>query len=96
MYGEYFDVPKPNDVVFTSWFSGGDVFRSGLTWTRGYGRIFYFQPGHETNRSYYHPAVRQILKNAVRWCAPVMRVEKLDCPHTVPSFEEIRAGRMSF
>lgn len=94
MYGEYFDIAKPDDVVFTSWFSGGDVFRSGCTWTRGFGRIFYFQPGHETNRSYYHPVVSQIIKNAVYWCAPVRRVENLDCPHTVPSFEEIRGGRM--
>ena len=82
MYGEYFDIPKPDDLVFVSWFAGGEVFRSGCTWTRGMGRIFYFQPGHETQPSYYVPEVRQILKNAVRWAAPTVRVDSLDCPHT--------------
>ena len=47
MYGEYFDIPKPDEVIFAGWFSGGQVFRSGCTFTRGLGKIFYFQPGHE-------------------------------------------------
>ena len=47
MYGEFFDIPKPADVVFTGWFAGGEVFRSGCTFTRGLGKIFYFQPGHD-------------------------------------------------
>ena len=81
MYGEFFDIPKPDDQVFISWFAGGEIFRSGCTWTRGYGKIFYFQPGHETNRSYYIPEVRQIIKNAVRWAVPVMRREEISCPH---------------
>lgn len=81
MYGEFFDVPAPDEHVFTSWFSGGEVFRSGLCWTRGYGRVFYFQPGHESNRSYLNPDVRRILKNAVRWAAPTCRRESLDCPN---------------
>lgn len=46
----------------------GEVFRSGCTFTRGYGKIFYFQPGHETNGSFYNPYVRRIIQNAVRWC----------------------------
>ena len=81
MYGEYFDIPKPDDQVFISWFAGGEVFRSGCTWTRGYGKIFYFQPGHETQGSYLIPEVRQIIKNAVRWAMPTMRRDNLDCPH---------------
>lgn len=81
MYGEYFDIPKPDDLVFISWFAGGEVFRSGCTWTRGYGKIFYFQPGHETQRSYYVPEVRQIIKNAVRWAKPTLRRANLNCPH---------------
>ena len=88
MYGEYFDIPKPDDLVFISWFAGGEVFRSGCTWTRGYGKIFYFQPGHETQRSYYVPEVRQIIKNAVRWANPVVRMPKLECPHAQVSAEE--------
>ena len=71
MYGEYFDIPKPDDVVFTGWFSGGQVFRSGCTFSRGYGKIFYFQPGHEEYPIYYMPEIQQIIINAVRFCAPV-------------------------
>ncbi|MBQ6594571.1 MAG: ThuA domain-containing protein [Clostridia bacterium] len=88
MYQEYFDIPRPDDIVFISWFAGGEVFRSGCTWTRGRGRVFYFQPGHETQRSYFVPEVRAILKNAARWAAPAVRLEELSCPHVVPSAEE--------
>ena len=82
MYGEFFDIPTPESQVFLSWYSGGEVFWSGCTWTRGYGRIFYFQPGHETNRSYFNPSIRQIIRNAVRWTAgnQICR-EKLECTH---------------
>ena len=82
MYGEYFDIPKPDDQVFISWFAGGEVFRSGCTWTRGYGKIFYFQPGHETQGSYLIPEVRQIIRNAAKWAAPVLRKDDAYvCPH---------------
>lgn len=70
MYGEYFDIPRPDDVVFTGWFSGGEVFRSGCTFTRGMGKIFYFQPGHEEYPVYRQPEIQQVIKNAVRFCAP--------------------------
>ena len=63
MYGEHFDIPNPEDVVFMGWFAGGEVFRSGVTFTRGNGRIFYFQPGHETNPTFHNPYVQQIIKN---------------------------------
>lgn len=72
MYGEYFDIPKPDDVVFAGWFSGGQVFRSGCTFTRGYGKIFYFQPGHEEYPIYHIPEIQQIIVNAVRFCAPTV------------------------
>lgn len=72
MYGEFFDIPKPDDVVFTGWFSGGEVFRSGCTFSRGLGRIFYFQPGHEEYPIYYKPEIQKILVNAVHFCAPVL------------------------
>lgn len=87
MYCEFFDIPKPDDLVFISWYAGGEVFRSGCTWTRGYGKIFYFQPGHETQRSYFVPEVRRILKNAVRWAAPAMRIAEISCPHAEVSAE---------
>jgi trehalose utilization protein len=66
-YAEYFDIPQPDELVFISSFSGGEVFRSGCCFTRGAGRIFYFSPGHETYPIYYQPEVRQVLANAVLW-----------------------------
>ena len=70
MYGEPFTVPEPLETVFISWFQGGEVFRSGLTFQRGAGRIFYFSPGHETYPIYHHPGIRQVLRNAVHWARP--------------------------
>ena len=66
-YGEHFDIPKPDDLIFVSWVPGGEVFRSGCTWHRGLGRIFYFQPGHETCPSYHDKNVQLVITNAVRW-----------------------------
>lgn len=74
MYGEYFDIPKPDDVVFTGWFAGGEVFRSGCTFQRGLGKIFYFQPGHEAYPTYHDRNIQKIIANAVYWCAPVRRL----------------------
>lgn len=67
MYGEYFDIPAPEELVFISSFSGGEVFRSGCCWTRGKGRIFYFSPGHETFPVYQQPEIKRVLANGVRW-----------------------------
>src|SRR5206468_4172447 len=69
MYGEQFHVPPPEEVVFISWFEGGEVFRSGCTWKRGNGKIFYFRPGHEAYPIYYNKSVRLVLRHAVRWAA---------------------------
>jgi trehalose utilization protein len=70
MYGERFDIPAPEAVVFISWFAGGNVFRSGCCFTRGKGRIFYFRPGHETYPIYYQTEVQRVISNAVHWAAP--------------------------
>jgi trehalose utilization protein len=70
MYGEHFDIPAPDELVFVSWFEGGEVFRSGCTFYRGQGKIFYFRPGHETYPTYYNPQVLQVIRNAVQWAAP--------------------------
>lgn len=70
MYGEFFGVPQPDELVFVSWFTGGEVFRSGCCWHRGQGKIFYFRPGHETYPTYFNPLVRQVIANGVRWAAP--------------------------
>jgi trehalose utilization protein len=70
MYGERFDVPAPDTLVFTSWFEGGEVFRSGCCYTRGSGRVFYFRPGHETYPVYHDEEVQRVLANACAWAAP--------------------------
>ena len=70
MYGERFDIPQPDCLVFLSWFPGGEVFRSGCTFTRGMGKIFYFAPGHETYPTYYDPVIQRVIANAVLWAAP--------------------------
>jgi trehalose utilization protein len=67
MYGEPFAVPEPMETVFISWYEGGEVFRSGLTFQRGAGRIFYFSPGHETYPIYHNRDVQRVLRNAVNW-----------------------------
>jgi trehalose utilization protein len=71
MYGERFDVPAPETLVFTSWFEGGEVFRSGCCYRRGAGKIFYFRPGHETFPIYHDTQVQRVLANAAEWAAPV-------------------------
>src|SRR5260370_38303024 len=63
MYGEYFDIPQPETLVFVSWFTGGEVFRSGCCYTRGRRRIFYFPPRHESFPSYHHPDVHRPIAN---------------------------------
>jgi trehalose utilization protein len=70
MYGEHFDIPQPDRLVFVSWFQGGEVFRSGCCFHRGKGKIFYFRPGHETFPIYHDPNVQRVIYNAVRWAAP--------------------------
>jgi trehalose utilization protein len=70
MYGEFFDIPEPDTLVFISWFPGGEVFRSGCCYHRGRGKVFYFRPGHETFPTFYQEEVRHVIGNAVRWAAP--------------------------
>jgi trehalose utilization protein len=69
-YGEKFGVPTPDELIFISWFSGGDVFRSGCCYKRGNGKIFYFRPGHEEYPTFYREDISQVIKNAVDWAAP--------------------------
>lgn len=70
MYGEFFDIPAPDELIFTSWFEGGEVFRSGCTFRRGKGKVFYFRPGHEMFPIYHQAEVQRVIANAVRWIAP--------------------------
>jgi len=89
MYCEYFDVPQPDETILISSFAGGEVFRSGCTWRRGAGKVFYFQPGHETYPIYHDANVQRILLNAVRWARPTgtMRIE---CPRKPAGWFERR------
>lgn len=83
MYGEPFGIPTPDELIFISWFAGGEVFRSGATWYRGNGRVFYFRPGHETFPSYHQKDVQQVITNAVHWAKPTVHIPD-DCPNTKP------------
>ena len=69
-YGEPFDIPEPDALVFVSWFEGGEVFRSGCCFKRGRGNIFYFRPGDQDYPIYYQKEILQIIGNAVLWAAP--------------------------
>lgn len=79
-YGEPFSIPEPEELVFIGNYDGGEVFRSGCCWRRGNGRIFYFQPGHETFPIYYHPDIIRVIRNAIHWAKPIYRSD-ITCPH---------------
>lgn len=83
MYGERFDIPQPDELVFVSWFEGGEIFRSGCTWRRGHGKVFYFRPGHETYPIYHHPDVLRVIANGVKWAAP-SAIREIPCPNVKP------------
>ena len=84
MYGERFDIPEPEEVVFMSWFSGGYVFRSGCTFKRGLGKIFYFRPGHEEFASFHNENVQKIIGNACEWACPAGFGGPLEAPCVAP------------
>ncbi|MWG33477.1 ThuA domain-containing protein [Halomarina oriensis] len=92
MYGEPFDVPTPESVVFTSWFEGGEVFRSGCCWRRGRGRVFFFRPGHETHPIYHDSTVQQVLANAVEWATPVSDERRPPSVRNVEPREDIEGN----
>ena len=79
-YGEPFVIPEPEKTLLIGNYSGGEVFRSGVLYQRGNGKIFYFQPGHETFPTFKIPAVQTVIKNAVRFVNPIYR-EEIKCPH---------------
>lgn len=81
MYGEFFNIPDPDELVLISWFGGGNVFRSGLCYKRGLGKLFYFRPGHESFPIYYQKEVQQILINAANWAAPA-QLPQITTGHT--------------
>jgi trehalose utilization protein len=99
MYGEPTDIPAPDELVFVSWFMGGEVFRSGSCYRRGRGKIFYFRPGHETFPTYHDPLVQRVLVNAVRWAmpndfsgaeVPAIRLDRAHRPEPLESLDRSR------
>ncbi|MGO4108602.1 ThuA domain-containing protein [Paenibacillus sp. YAF4_2] len=91
MYGEHFDIPVPDELIFTSWFEGGEIFRSGCAYTRGSGKVFYFRPGHETYPTYHNPAIQRVIVNAAKWAQPVKR--ELPIRGNVQPLEQIGAAK---
>jgi trehalose utilization protein len=89
MYGERFDIPEDGKIIFISNFEGGNVFRSGVAFDRGYGKVFYFQPGHETYPTYYQKEVIQVIANAVRWAKPVF-FREMTAPK-YPALDEVKS-----
>lgn len=79
-YAEPFDIPEPDQLIMIGSFEGTEVFRSGCCYNRGNGKVFYFQPGHESFPTYYDKNVQLIIKNAVNWAKPIYRAP-LECPH---------------
>ncbi|MDG0030181.1 ThuA domain-containing protein [Priestia sp. Y58] len=73
MYGEHFDIPAPDELIFTSWFEGGEIFRSGCAYKRGNGKVFYFRPGHETYPTYHNKDIQRVIMNAIKWAKPAER-----------------------
>ncbi len=84
MYGEFFDIPAPDELIFISTFTGGEAFRSGATFRRGYGKVFYFSPGDQDYPIYHHPDVQRVIANGVTWAAPATR--------RTPQLARYRAG----
>ncbi len=91
MYGERFDIPAPDTLVFLSWFQGGELFRSGCCYRRGAGKIFYFRPGHETYPIFYQPEIQRVITNATKWATPVVRPE-VTFGHRPEPLEKVEAA----
>ena len=73
-YCERFQIPTPDELVYVTWWEGGEIFRGGVTYKRGYGKIFYFHPGHETVPSYYNENVIKVIGNGIRWAKPIAEI----------------------
>ena len=96
MYGEPFAIPTPDELIFSAWYEDGNVFRSGCTFYRGVGKVFYFQPGHEYCRSFYNENVRTVIRNAVHWLYNPLAdaVKDMSCPHqTVSVLDQLAAEK---
>ena len=87
-YGEPFGIPEPQQTIFIGNFEGGEVLRAGCCWRKENGKVFYFQPGHETYPIYHNEEILKIIKNAIHWAKPDYRIAELTCPHVKKPLEE--------
>jgi len=89
MYGEFFDIPTPDELIMLSWFKGGDVFRSAACWNKGQGKVFYFRPGHESYPTFYNENVMKIIKNGVKYVKAPCCMSMIDHRNAATPLEEI-------
>ena len=89
MYGEPFDIPEPDSLVFVSWFEGGEVFRSGCCYFRGHGKVFYFRPGEQIYPTYHQPEVLRVISNAVKWASPSNGIAQRSTNRLTPAPREV-------
>jgi trehalose utilization protein len=94
MYGEFFDIPAPDELIFISTFSGGEVFRSGCTWRRGKGKVFYLSPGDQEYPVYNHPDIQRVIANGVRWAAPAEVAADFTAPAVISEPAPLFAGSL--
>ena len=87
MYGEFFDIPAPDELVFICSYEGGEVFRGGCAYQRGAGRLFYFSPGDQEYPVYHQPEIQRVIANAVAWCGG------RPAPNDLPSARQGRSPR---
>ena len=87
LYCEPFYIPQPDALVFGAWYEDGYIFRAGACFLRGAGKVFYFQPGHESCKSFYNPYVQKIIANGIHWAAPSSLGYEIPngCPHLLNS-----------
>ena len=93
-YGEPFCIPNPDEIVFLGSFQGGEAFRSGCCWNRG-GKIFYFQPGHETYPTFYNKDVIKVIKNAIHWAYSQNGKFEIGCPKVEKPMLRIKNDQIS-
>lgn len=91
MYGEPFGIPEPDELVFISWFGGGEVFRSGCCYEIERGKLFYFQPGHEEYPIFHNEKILKVIENACRWACPAGEVSgQPECVHVKQPTGEVK------
>ena len=59
-------------------------FELDVTFRRGLGNVFYFQPGHEANPTFHNENIQKVITNAVRWAAPTTKRPEIFCPCVEP------------